>query len=303
MYANKQRLENWDDLRFFLAVARNGGLSGAARALGVNQSTVFRRIGQLEEYFGARLFDRQARGYVLTAVGEDMLVQAARVEDDINTLDRSVLGADRELRGIVRITTVEEILERLAPHFKRFRDRYPGIKLEVNTEQRLLSLSHREADVAIRPGHQPTEPDVIGRKLVSLQTCAYASASYLDGRERPSNASQLKQHDLIGFNNEHWLAELLSEHTSEANVVYRADGMNGQAIAARSGLGIAFLPTFIGQGDEKLQNLFTLAPIENDHLWLLIHSDLRQTARVRALVDFVTEAIIDERILYEGEPK
>lgn len=301
MNAKKQRLENWDDLRFFLAVARNGGLSGAARALGVNQSTVFRRIGQLEAYFSARLFDRQARGYELTAVGEEMLIQAAKVEDDINTLDRSVLGADLEVRGTVRITTVSEVLERLAPHFKSFRNRYPGIKLEVNTEQRLLNLSHREADVAIRPGHQPTEPSVIGRKLVSLQTCAYASLSYLEGRERPNHASQLKQHDLIAFNNNHWLGELLSEHVDEARVVYRADGMMGQAIAARSGLGIAFLPTFIGQADEKLQNLFALPPIENDHLWLLIHSDLRQTARVRAFVDFITEAIIGERAIYEGD--
>ena len=112
-----QRIENWDDLRYFLAVAGKGGLGAASRELGVNQSTVFRRIGQLEESLGTRLFDRQPRGYALTAVGEEMLVLASRIEDDVLALDRTVLGADRELRGTVRVTTVDEVLERVVPVF------------------------------------------------------------------------------------------------------------------------------------------------------------------------------------------
>jgi DNA-binding transcriptional LysR family regulator len=275
-------------------------LAAASRELGVNQSTVYRRIGQLEANLDARLFDRQPRGYSLTAVGEDMLAHALRIEDDVLALDRNVLGADRELRGTVRITTVDEVLERVAPHFKCFCDRYPAIDLEVNSEQRLFSLSNREADVAIRPGRPPTEPDIVGRKLVALQTAAYASPKYLSERKLPRRTSDLGKHCLISLNKGHWLEQMLRDLVGEARVVYRANSMNGQAIAARAGLGIAFLPTFMGDPDAGLERLFVVPLIEDDYLWLLIHADLRQTARVRAFVDFVTEAILDERALYEG---
>ncbi len=302
MSANMQRTKDWDNLRYFLAVARKGGLAAASRELGVNQSTVLRRIGHLEENLDARLFDRQPRGYALTSIGEEMLVLASRIEDDIFALDRAVIGANSELRGTVRITTVDEILERVTPHFKDFCDCYPGIDLEVDSAQRLFSLSSRETDVAIRPGRPPIEPDVIGRKLVALKTAAYASPQYLKGRERPRRASDLKKHCLIGFVKGHWFEQVLSDLTGDARVVYRVNSMNGHAFAVRAGLGIALLPTFVGEPDGNLKRLF-IVPTENDHLWLQIHADLRNTARVRAFVDFITEAILEERTLYEGVAK
>lgn len=303
MIANKHRLENWDDLRFFLAVARSGGLSGGARLLGVNQSTVFRRISQLEAHLGARLFDRQARGYQLTAIGEDMLGLATKVEEDILTLDRTVFGADSELRGTIKVTTVGEMLPQLAEHFKHFRERYPGIHIEVSTEQRLLNLSHREADIAIRPGKQPTEPDVIARKLVSLQSCAYASKSYLEAKQVPESIEQLTGHDLISFNNSHWLTNFLTKNAIKKNIVYSADNMTGQCIAASAGIGVAFLPAFIGDKDKNLTKLFTLPETGDDYLWLIIHSDLRQTARIRVFMEFITQVILVDKELYEGSGK
>lgn len=297
MTAIPHRLGSWDDLRFFLAVARQGGLSSAARELGVNQSTVFRRIERLEEQLDARLFERRARGYALTAVGEHMLMLATRVEDDVLALDRAVAGSEHELRGVVRVTTVMEVFERIAPHLRRFRDLYPGIELELSTDLRVLSLTRREADVAIRPGARPTEPDVVGRKLAALELAAYASPTYLASRERPSSPADLKEHDLIRFIQ---VTRPVDAALDDARVVFRADGMPAQATAARAGLGVALLPTFLGDHAPDLERLFTLTAPEDVHLWLLIHADLRQTARVRAFVDFLTEAIDADRDAWEG---
>ncbi len=296
-----QRLDSWDDLRFFLAVAREGSLAAAARSLGVNQSTVFRRINQLEEGLGARLFDRQARGYALTGVGEDMLARASRIEDDVLALDRSVLGADAALHGTVRVTTVDEVLGCLAPHLKCFRDEYPGISLEVNTELRLFSLGRREADVAIRPGRTPTEPDVVGRNLVRIAVAAYASPAYLAGRKRPRKPASLADHDLIGFDRSGVaMVRWLYEAVAEPRFSFRSNSMVAQMHGARAGLGVAILPRFMGDSEPDLEHLFTVDASWDYHLWLLTHADLRQTARVRAFVEFVTEAITADRAMYEG---
>lgn len=299
MSAKTQRVENWDDLRFFLAVARHGGLSGAARALAVNQSTVSRRITALEEQLDARLFDRQARGYALTAVGEAMLVLAARVEDDVFAVDRSVSGADQALRGVVRITTVDEVLQAVAPALAEFRQAYPGIILDVDTDLRAASLTRREADIALRPGFAPTEPDVVGYKLVGMSYAFYASPAYVDARGRPRRVADLRRHDLIGFANER-RQSILRSLVEEPEVVFRAHGMPAQAIAARAGIGIAYLPRFMGEPDADLVRVLAPKVDHGFHLWLLIHADLRQTARVRAFVEALSASVRAQRSLYEG---
>ena len=298
-----QALDSWDDLRHFLAVARSGTLAAAARTLGVNQSTVHRRIAQLEEELGAQLFERQPRGYVLTAVGEQIVPLADRVEEDLLALHRAVVGADRQLHGTIRITTVDEIVERVAPHLSCFRERYPGIVLSVNTDLRLFSLGRREADVAIRPGRKPTEGAIVGRRLAGLATAAYASSAYLAGRGRPQAGAELVEHCLIDFSEERsqldtsrWLRKVAGEES----VVYRASSMVGQQIAAAAGVGVAILPCFMGDPDPRLERLFLVPGFPDYSLWLLFHADLRQTARVRAFIDFIVEAIGGERTLYEG---
>lgn len=300
-----QRLDNWDDIRYFLAVGREGTLAGASRVLGVNQSTVLRRIAQLEDSLKTRLFNRQPRGYKLTAVGEDTLTFAVRIEDDMLALSRAVVGADQELRGTIRITTVDEILERLAPHLKCFHDRFPKILLNVDTDVRLFSLSRREADVAIRPGRRPTEPEIIGRELASLAMAAYASPTYLSERKRPRRAADLGKHSIIDFTEAHSAiasSQWLRRVAPNASTVYRANTMVGQQIAATAGLGIAVLPRFMGDSNPNLERLFSMRSENNEHgVWLLFHADLRQTARVRAFIDFITEAIVAEKRLFEGK--
>ncbi len=294
------QVKNWDDLRYLLAVARHGTLGAAARVLSVNQSTVFRRIRQLEGDLGVRLFDRMPRGYALTAVGEEVVVTATQVEDSVLALDRQVLGADRALRGVVRLTTVTEILRLIGPHLRRFRDLYPGIGLDVNTEVRLLSLARREADVALRPGPRPTESDVVARALADIATAAYAAPGYLEKRSRPRGVNDLYDHDLIGFDRGRqnaiatWLSGL-----PDARVIYRSDSIVGQLEAVIAGLGIGFLPCFVGDSRADLRRLFAV-DIATDKLWLLLHADLRQTARVRVFVDFIAAALVAGRSVFDG---
>lgn len=277
----------------FLAVARTGGLAPAARSLGVNQSTVFRRMAQLEERLGTRLFDREPRGYALTSAGELMHAHALRLEDDVLALERALVGADQEPSGTVVITTVDEVLEAIAPYIRRFSASHPAIELHFDTALRVFSLSRREADVAIRPGTKPTEPDVVGRRLVDLSMAAYASAEYLEGRKRVRRIADLAKHDIIRF--VEGPKRGLHPAIDGANTACRTTSMNAQTIAARAGLGVAILPTFIGEHDPSLERLVRVPTPDDYALWVLIHADLRQTARVRAFVDELTAAIHDDQ--------
>ena len=232
-----------------------------------------------------------------------MLALVTRVEDDVLAVDRTVLGADRELRGVVRVTSVDEVLEAIAPHLRGFREKFPGIDLEVTSELRTYSLARREADVAIRPGDAPTEPEVVGRKLVALPLAGYASPEYLANRKRPRRLSEVDKHEIIAFPLGRRGEEYMRGLIGDARVVIRTNSMSAQAIVCRAGMGVALLPAFMGDPDPCLERLFTVETESVYHLWLLIHADLRQTARVRAFVDFMTERIQEDRALYEGGPR
>lgn len=301
--ADPRRLDNWDDLRFFLAVARTGSLSAAARALAVNHSTVFRRIGALEEGVSARLFERRARGYALTAVGERMLTIAEQVEDDILALSRTVLGADTSLRGPVRVATVDELLALIAPRLYRFYERYPDIELEVSAEPRIVSLTRREADVALRPGGRPDEPDVVGRRLCGLAAAVYASPAYIARHGQPERDHDLDEHRFVGMASSSVrvsMSRMLRELVAEPRIAFRANNMLGQLAGARAGFGLAILPCFMGDPEPGLVRVVDPDPDHVAGVWLLIHGDLRQTARVRALVDFLADVVSADADLFEG---
>lgn len=280
IFAFMQRV-SWDDWRFYLAVVDTGSLSGAARLLGVNASTVSRRLEQLEDALGARLFDRQPRGYAPTSVGEAVLPAARQLMEDATALERAVVGADRSPRGLIRFTTVLELFDRVAPHLASFQARFPGIRLDVDTAPRVMSLGRFEADVALRPGKAPTELDVVGRKLCPLRVAVYASRGYLDRAGRPTDLDDLHRHRVVAG---------LEGDAPVGDVVVRADSVLARAMACDAGLGLAELPRFVGDARPGLVALFE-RPVPDLHLWLLIHTDLRRTARIRVFVDFLTEAI------------
>lgn len=173
----------WDDLRYVLAVAREGTLSRAAARLGVNHSTVSRRLSALSEQLGVRLFERLPEGYVPTPAGEDVVRVAARLEDDVLSLEGRVLGRDAELRGGLVVTTTDALARRLIPEVGEFVQRYPKIDLELSVDYGLMNLGKREADVAVRLTNAPPE-HLVGRKVARMEFALFASKSLLDRRGR-----------------------------------------------------------------------------------------------------------------------
>lgn len=289
--------ENWDDLRLFLAVARAGSLSGAARALGVNHSTVFRRIGAFEEMLGVRLFDRQPNGYVLTAAGEEMRDTALRIEEEITALGRKITGQDLRLSGTVRITTVDMLALGLLPrHIASFRRTYPGIEVELIVGNVTLNLSRREADVALRVGNEPPET-LFGRRVGRLAFAVYGSASAYAN----STGTRLEEQPWIGFDAEHEaLVRRFAHFLPEVRPVYRVNSVAAAIAAARAGIGLAPLPCGLADLDPDLVRIAPLPDTFTLDLWLLTHEDLRRTARIRAFLDFLAAALAKEAPLLEG---
>jgi DNA-binding transcriptional LysR family regulator len=298
-----QESGDWNDLRSFLAIARHGSLQGAARTLGVNHSTVFRRLNALEARLGVRLFDRRARGYAPTAAGEHMLASAERVEDEILGLERRLLGGDVRLAGTLRVTTTDTLVHGLlGPHLRTFQAAYPAIELELITGNAFFDLSKREADVALRPSRHPGDA-MVGRKLGEIAVAIYGARDYLATRGRPPSMSALDGHALITGDASlghlpatRWLAE----RTPSGATVLRCNSWLSQLAAARAGLGLAALPCFLADPAPELSRILPPEPALAGELWLLTHPDLRRTARVRAFMETLARGLRRERARLEG---
>ncbi len=294
---------DWADLRYFDSVARLGSLAAAARELGVNHSTVFRRINTLEASLGVKLFERLPTGYALTAAGEEMLVSAVRVGEEITALERRIAGHDYRLSGTVRVTTTDTLgLSFVQPYLFEFYRDYPGIQVELVISNEFFSLTKREADVAIRPTRNPPE-ELIGRRLCGLAWAVFGSKRYLREKPRPRTPVDLARHRLVCGDD--GLAHLpamrwLARHAPHAHVVYRSNSLIAQLFAVRAGFGLAVLPCFLADEDSDLVRVLSPPPDLMSELWLLTHRDLRQTARVRTFMDFIARTIVRDRALVEG---
>lgn len=290
----------WDDLRYLLAVGRTGTLSAAARQLGVNHSTVFRRVGLIEERLGVRLFERRRDGYTPTPACEEAVALAEKVEGEVNNLERHLAGRDTRPSGMVRVTTTDTLLfGPLAPVFKAARCAYPEISLEVIVDNRFLSLSKRDADIAIRPSLTPPE-NLIGRRICGIATAIYGAKSYLD---RAPATDTIDEHDWIAPDDS--LAQLASARWLRTNVkpeqeVFRTNTLYGMLTAARAGLGLAPLPCFIGDSAADLRRVRPPLDQLTSELWLLTHRDLRHVARIRAILDFADRELRKMAALFEG---
>lgn len=299
-------MEDWNEFRLVLAVARAGSLTTAAGQLGIDHSTVFRRLNGLEQRLAVRVFERLPGGiYQLTPAGERMAAAAERMEDETLALARDIAGADGRLSGRLRVTSSETLAySRLTKHLAEFRAVHPGIVVELAIENRVLSLSRREADVALRP-IRPKEGDLWGRKLAGVAWTFFASPAYLDARDGPiRETSALGPHALIGWEETAggiMAADWLDRNVSAERFVYRTNSLVNQAVAARAGIGLALLPCYLGDGEPGLVRALT-EPIEElaGELWIVTHSDLKGTARVRAFFDVVGEGLVRERELFEG---
>ena len=299
-------MEDWNELRLVLAVARAGSLTSAASLLGIDHSTVFRRLNALEQRLAVRLFERLPGGvYQLTSAGERMAAAAERMEDEALALARDIAGADGRLSGRLRVTSSETLAySRLTKHLAEFRAVHPGIVVELAIENRVLSLSRREADVALRP-IRPREGDLWGRKLAGVAWTFFASQAYLDAHGGPIlGAATLGTHALIGWEETAggiMAADWLDRNVPADGVAYRTNSLVNQSVAAMAGIGLALLPCYLGDGEAGLVRALA-EPIQElaGELWIVTHQDLKGTARVRAFFDVVGEGLARERDLFEG---
>jgi DNA-binding transcriptional LysR family regulator len=285
------------DLATLLAIAREGTLAGAARRLRVNHSTVFRRLGAIEARLDTRLFERQGGSYVTTAAGEDLLRTAERVEAEVEALERRLSGQDLRLTGSLRLTAPDDLAEAvLMPLLADFQRAYPDITVELVLDNRMLNLTRREADIALRPTRRPPET-LAGRRIAGLASAVYVAAdAAAAGIDDPGPRWIAWEEGAGPQAIARWLAARVDSHL----IAYRSNSMLNQASAVRAGLGRALLPCFLGDGDAALRRLAPPDPELDTELWLLTHPDLQRTARIRALLDLLYESLRDWQPVFEG---
>ena len=290
---------NWEDVRFFLSVARTRSLSAAAEELGVSVSTTSRRIERLEVDLRETLFTRRHDGYRLTQAGASVMADAERVEAQISSLKRALDVGAEESGGVVRLATPELLAhEIILPALPAFRQANPGISLELMADVRPVALSRRTADVVIR-AVRPRNGDFKIRKIGRVAAALFGSPAYLRERGYPKSTQDLNRHDLIAWDHalsflamSKWLTDLAGEHEPWL----RTTNMTSQLLGCRAGLGLAVLPSLIGRNAGLVRVLPQVPPLELD-LWLLVSIDLVQGKRVRRVIDFLSNLFSDPALL------
>ena len=294
---------DWNDLRYFLAVAREGSTIGAASALKVNQSTVQRRLAALEEAIGSQLVERTPTGYRLTEKGLALRPHAEAVETAVAAFRRQLASVDDVATGTIRVTAPEGIAYLiLTPLLGKFHTLHPRLKVDVILTDRILDLSNGDADIALRAA--PLEDSaLIGRKIADLAWGFYASRSYADRQGSMSGPEDINRHAVIQFDRE--LADIqvskwLRGIVTEAPIAARCSSVSGALLTVKSGVGVALLPSHIGDTEKDLVRLF--GPLKDivSGCYLIAHPDLHKTPRVRAFFDFMIEEIEQFRPMLLG---
>lgn len=287
---------NWDDLKLFLAVARTGSISGGAKLLNIQHSTVSRRLRKLETKLGARLLERKNTGYELTAAGIQVKQAADRMESEVLHMDGVVLNKDSILSGSLKVSAINNMASTvLMPVFASFSRANPQIELSVSVSNLDISLSQREADIAIRLTNTPTDT-LIGKRLVTVASTIYGSRDYLKQHNDKGGEPKWIGVECCMFHKS-WTRHSCGEHTHN----FISDDTLLTLSAIREGLGISYLPCFMGDVDPQLERYCNPDPSHNLGLWILIHPDLKRTARVLAFRNHMAQSINDQRALFEGK--
>ncbi|HET9427195.1 MAG TPA: LysR family transcriptional regulator [Allosphingosinicella sp.] len=288
---------DWNDLRYFLAVARTGSTLAAGRTLRVSQTTAARRVAALESELGLTLFERRPAGYRLTPAGEALVERAEAMEVAAGAFADAAATQSRDASGTVKLT-VDEIyaVTLLAPLLRDLHAVHPNIRIELDTTEEKRDLAAGEADVALRMVDRPTGGGLVGRRLVTDHWTIYCSRDYAAAHGRPRRRRELKGHVFIGgggpgvwFYYRTWL-----ERNGLADSVAMQHGTStGLLAAVRSGVGLAVLPSLIADLDPDLVMCLPPEPRQERGLWLLTHERLRHTPRVRVVMDFLAERLTD----------
>lgn len=289
---------DWDDLRVLAAVGRRGSFSGAAQEVGLNHSSVSRRMRGLEAALGVRLFTPMANKLLLTAAGEELFETAVRMAEHADHGARQVAGRDATLRGPIRFTTVDATARNLMPSLRRFMQRYPEIELEIVVGQDFANLTRGEADVVLRATHAPP-PTYVGRCVAKHAFSVYASRD-LAAQHPPE--TPLERYPWVtwgGGMTDRWMAA----NVPSARVACRANTALMVEEAVRAGLGVGHVAAFGADGSDDFVRIRPPDRSLDLGIWLLTHRDLRTTARVRSFVDFLAHELRGQRDQIEGRAR
>ena len=295
---------DWDDLRFFLVLSEAGSVRSASADLGVSHSTVSRRIEQLEEQVGTTLFDRTPEGFRLTDAGTGIISSARRISDEVNSIERQVAGEDARLSGRIRVTMPDIAATHIfMDDFAEFTQRYPDIELELEVSYDVFDLSRREADLAIRIIRKPASPpeNLIGRMLTEVYGTAYATPEYLERTTPDKTPERARWLSFIDPDERpDWL-----DDTPYPDVPAwgRMANLLVQVAACKAGLGMSLLPCVVGDSEPGLVRVDSAKILNRHEIWLLSHPDLRNTARIRVLREFIVERMASKEAAIRGGEK
>lgn len=290
---------SWDDLRIIKTLSECGNRAATAKKLGINVSTVSRRVSQVEKTLGVALFDHRKSGYLLTIEGAELRALAERVELDIVSVTRRVSRAGQGPLGKLRITTSDSLLLYfLTPIIADFKALNEGITIEVLVGNESLSLARDESDIAVRATRKPAE-SLVGRKLATIAWAPYGSSNhttptplFTEGQAWVSYSAALRGLKATSYVENRVAAECIS---------YRTDSVAAASAAIAAGLGVGFLPCMLGDITPGLERVGPVVPELQDELWLLTHQDIRKSWRVKAFMTFCAAAVANQKPLIEGQ--
>jgi len=298
-------MTNWDDFRLFRAVARAGSLSGAARDLAVSQPTVGRRLSALESRLNTTLFVRTPRGLELTQTGAQLLESAEAMADAAAEADARALGAGRAPEGTVTVSMIESLtLGWAVEALRACRERYPAIDLDIKVDMAVADLHRRQADIALRMV-RPTQSRLIARKAGEMEWGFFAADSYLQRAGTPKRFDDLARHDLVMPDETlaRYMQPLLEAVSTFADrVVFRSNNAAALIAATCAGYGIGFHSCLLAQSQSySLRRVLPeLAPTRTD-IWIVAHEDVRRSARIRAVYDFLGERLVRDAWRFRGD--
>lgn len=289
---------NWDDLRYFIEVVRSGNVTEAGLRLGVNQSTVSRRIAQLENQLGKALFDRTAKGWLITPVGEKIVMLAEEMANQANAIHRKIESDSEDVSGVIKLTVSDVCAKRFVfPVIRDFKRDYPDVDFVLIAAEDVLNLAGREADIAIHAIMEPP-PNVVGKRICRLAYSVYGHP------ELVKNLSTEMPPCITWIGDGATLPNWITKNFPKLKRAYRTNSSVAMFEMCREGLGLALLPCSLADEADELVHV-PVEHIESGYdVWVLSHVDLRTTARVRIFRDRMVEFLVNEIDLLEGrKPK
>jgi DNA-binding transcriptional LysR family regulator len=296
---------SWDDLRIIKAIGESGGLAAAATMLGVNNSTISRRLSRAEETLGVTLFERRRAGYRPTSFGVELIALAERVELDVVSVARRVSGHTQGHAGDLVVTTSDALLlDFLTPVIAEFQALNPSIRVEVIVGNSLLNLARGESDIAFRAATAAPPENLFGRKVATIAWAAYGRRSdFVAGRPSPDELYQRQwvsyRTGLSGLK----AFKFVEERVPRERIVYRSDSVAGTSAAIAVGIGVGFLPCMHGDLRPNLKRVGPVEPDISDELWILTHPDIRKSGQVGAFMTHCMEVIAKQRAFIEGRER